>query len=76
MPTDRPNTQLATFVDELATLPDKRAAAMQLYERGAGFSVICRVLAEPARRRAMAPKSEEELAFLGLFERLTPPRAR
>jgi hypothetical protein len=52
MPTDRPNTNLARAVDEALTMRDVRAAAAFLAKEGAGFALICRVLAEPARRRA------------------------
>jgi hypothetical protein len=51
MPTDRPNTDLARAVDHALTMPDVRAAAAFLADQGAGFALICRVLAEPARRR-------------------------
>ena len=51
MPTDRPNINLAAAVDEARALADVRAAAAFLADRGAGFALICRVLAEPARRR-------------------------
>jgi hypothetical protein len=52
---DRPNTTLAATVDQaLAVLEQRgaRAAADFLQARGAGFALICRVVAEPARRRA------------------------
>jgi hypothetical protein len=52
MPTDRPNTNLARAVDEALTMSDVRTAAAFLAGHGAGFALICRVLAEPARRRA------------------------
>lgn len=51
MPTDRPNTELTRAVDEALTMRDVRAAAAYLADHGAGFALICRVLAEPARRR-------------------------
>jgi hypothetical protein len=55
MPTDRPNRTLSTDVELALFLVDRvglRAAAQFLEARGAGFALICRVLAEPARRRA------------------------
>lgn len=55
MPTDRPNCRLAADVElalVLAKQAGVRAAARFLAERGAGFALICRVLAEPAQRRA------------------------
>lgn len=54
MPTDRPNTALARAVDHALSMDDVRAAAAYLADHGAGFALICRVLAEPARRRAQA----------------------
>jgi hypothetical protein len=54
MPTDRPNTDLAAAVDQALTMADVRAAAAFLADHGAGFALICRVLAEPKRRRAEA----------------------
>jgi hypothetical protein len=54
MPTDRPNTKLAHAVDQALTMPDVRAAAAFLVDHGAGFALICRVLAEPTRRRPEA----------------------
>ena len=54
MPTDRPNTILATAVDQALNMADVHAAAAFLASRGAGFALICRVLAEPARRRTPA----------------------
>jgi hypothetical protein len=53
---DRPNTELAAAVDRallLAAEQGARAAAAFLEQRGAGFAVTCRVLAEPSRRRAI-----------------------
>lgn len=55
MHTDRPNTKLAATVDQaLAMAEDQglRAAAHFLEARGASFALTCRVLMEPARRRA------------------------
>jgi len=52
--TGRPNTDLAAVVDQALVLAEKqgaRAAAAFLTERGAGFALTCRVLAEPERRR-------------------------
>jgi len=51
---DRPNTELASAVDEALNIDDVRTAAAFLVSRGAGFALTCRVLAEPARRRAAA----------------------
>jgi hypothetical protein len=54
MTTDRPNTALAAVIDQvLAEQTDARAAAALLLEHGATFALICRVLAEPERRRAV-----------------------
>jgi hypothetical protein len=55
MTTDRPNTPLAAAVDQALAVADEygaRAAARFLTEAGADFALACRVLAEPARRRA------------------------
>lgn len=55
MTTDRPDIKLAEAVDQaLAMVPEHgvQAAAAFLADRGAGFALTCRVLAEPARRRA------------------------
>jgi hypothetical protein len=52
--TGRPNTGLAAIVDQalaIALEQDARAAARFLTERGAGFALTCRVLAQPDRRR-------------------------
>lgn len=52
---DRLNTELASAVDaaiNLAEQQDVRTAADLLADHGAGFALTCRVLAEPARRRA------------------------
>jgi len=49
---DRPNTELARVVDEALAMVDRCTAAAFLAGHGAGFALICRVLAEPARRRA------------------------
>lgn len=54
MNTDRPNTTLAAAVDlalDIFVELGPRAAAMFLADRGASFSLTCRVLAEPERRR-------------------------
>jgi hypothetical protein len=62
MPTDRPNIELSRAVDHALTMADVRAAAAFLADQGAGFALICRVLAEPARRRAAttaAPAARE-----------------
>lgn len=54
--TDRKNTNLAHIVD---LTPDveielgARAAAHFLEQRRVGFALICRVLGEPGRRRAV-----------------------
>jgi hypothetical protein len=48
---DRPNTELAAAVDHALTMDDVHVAASFLAVYGAGFALICRVLAEPARRR-------------------------
>jgi hypothetical protein len=53
--TDRPNTQLAATVDQALIVLEQQgigAAARFLEASGARFALICRVLAEPARRRA------------------------
>lgn len=52
--TDRPNSSLATAVDQALVVADEygaQAAARFLTDRGAGFALTCRVLAEPRRRR-------------------------
>ena len=49
---DRPNTELATVVDQALVMADRLAAAQFLEASGAGFALTCRVLAGPARRRA------------------------
>jgi bacterioferritin-associated ferredoxin len=48
---DRPNVELARAVDHALTMKDVRAAAGYLADCGAGFALICQVLADPARRR-------------------------
>lgn len=51
----RPNTDLAAAVEQalaVAIEQGTRAAARFLINRGAGFALTCRVLAEPDRRRA------------------------
>jgi hypothetical protein len=56
MTTDRPNTDLAAAVDEALAAQlelGTRTAAAFLEANGAGFALICRVLAEPGRRRAV-----------------------
>jgi len=57
MTSDRKNSDLAIAVDLALLLVEtkgiERAAAF-LTARGAGFALTCRVLAEPARRRALA----------------------
>lgn len=53
--TDRPNSSLAAAVDQALAVADEhgaQAAARFLTDRGAGFALTCRVLAEPMRRRA------------------------
>jgi len=52
--TDRPNTDLSAAVDQALTMADKQAAARFLTAQGASFALICRVMAEPQRRRAHA----------------------
>lgn len=55
MPTDRPNTELAAAIDAALTVAlehGQHAAARLLLAHGVGFALICRVLAEPERRRA------------------------
>jgi len=50
----RRNTHLASIIDQALALAENqgmRAAAAFLTERGAGFALTCRVLAEPERRR-------------------------
>ncbi|MFC5548210.1 hypothetical protein [Massilia aerilata] len=57
MTTDRPNSRLSADVELALTLAKKtgvRAAARFLEKRGAGFALICRVLANPERRRVPA----------------------
>lgn len=57
MTTDRPNADLALTVDLALLRADKlgvRAAAAFMASRGASFALICRVLAEPGRRRQLA----------------------
>jgi hypothetical protein len=57
MYTDRPNRVLSADVDLALMLLDQvgvHAAAAFLASRGAGFALTCRVLVEPARRRAGA----------------------
>ncbi|WP_323141271.1 hypothetical protein [Massilia phyllosphaerae] len=49
--TDRPNIDLAATVDQALAMADKQTAARFLEEKGAGLALICRVLAEPTRRR-------------------------
>jgi hypothetical protein len=54
MTTDRPNTELASAVDQAVDLAAKRGvhvAAAFLAECGAGFALTCRVLADEPRRR-------------------------
>jgi hypothetical protein len=54
MTTDRQNTDLAAAIDQALHIQlelGSRAAATFLEEHGAGFALICRVLAEPERRR-------------------------
>lgn len=56
MPTDRPNSRLSADVELALLMVDQvgvYVAARFLARRGAGFGLICRVLAEPARRRAV-----------------------
>jgi hypothetical protein len=57
----RPNTDLAVVVDQalaIAIEQDARAAARFLEGYGASFAVTCRVLGEPARRRAVPAEGE------------------
>lgn len=57
MTTDRPNRTLSADVELALLLVDLvgvRLAARFLARRGADFALTCRVLAEPARRRAAA----------------------
>lgn len=68
---DRPNTELARAVDEALTMDDVHAAAAYLVDHGAGFALTCRVLAEPARRRAA--KSPVAPATLLSHSRPTSP---
>jgi len=61
MTTDRKNSDLALAVDlalVLAKSQGVRRAAAFLQARGAGFVLTCRVLAEPARRRALVDLAE------------------
>jgi hypothetical protein len=54
MTTDRPNTDLAAAVDQAVVIlieDGPREATNFLEARGAGFALICRVLADPGRRR-------------------------
>ena len=67
MPTDRPNTILATAVDQALNMADVHAAAAFLASHGAGFALICRVLGKSARYRAAtteAPAAPEPRARL------------
>lgn len=63
MTTSRHNTELSAAVDQALIIAQQQGrdiAAAFLEARGAGFALICRVLAEPARRRAsvdLAPLS-------------------
>lgn len=63
MTTDRPNTELAAAVDHALMLAEgqgAQAAAAFLAAQGARFALTCRVLAEPARRRAqLAPPTAQ-----------------
>lgn len=55
--TDRPNANLAQIVDQALAVcleHGRETAARFLMSRGAGFALICRVLAEPGRRRAFS----------------------
>jgi hypothetical protein len=55
MTTDRPNRAHAAVVDDALALAEQQgvdAAAAFLAAHGVGFAVTCRVLKEPARRRA------------------------
>lgn len=55
MRSDRPNRRLSSDVELALALAERagvRIAARFLAKRGAGFAVICRVLADPARRRS------------------------
>jgi len=52
MDNDRPNTELAAAVDHALTMEDVRGAVAYLADHGPGFALICRVLAEPTRRRS------------------------
>jgi hypothetical protein len=56
MDIDRPNRVLSADVDLALMLfaqIGRHAAAAFLASRGAGFALTCRVLADPARRRAV-----------------------
>jgi hypothetical protein len=55
MPADRQNSRLSADIElalALAETAGVHAAAKFLTKRGAGFALICRVLAEPTRRRS------------------------
>jgi hypothetical protein len=59
--TDRANTDLAAVVDQalaIALEQGRGTAARFLTDHGAGFALTCRVLAEPAQRRARSGDSE------------------
>jgi hypothetical protein len=65
MTTDRPNTQLATAVDQALAMADKRDAARHLEKQGASFALTCRVLLDPARRRVVMTPEQATLQQLG-----------
>lgn len=55
MTIDRSNDRLEAIVDQALTVFEQhgaRQAAAYLTAHGAGFALTCRVLGEPARRRA------------------------
>lgn len=62
---DRPDSRLAADI-ELALLLAERAGvrlvARFLTRRVAGFALICRVLAEPARRRRIDAEMQQQRA--------------
>lgn len=74
LPEHRHNTALAAAIDQMLAEPwDKRVAARFLLEHGAGLALICRVLAEPARRRRQV--ADTALAEDAVARRLPPPPA-
>ena len=64
IPPDRPNAELAAAVEaalNMIKMHGMRAAATYLAEHGAGFALICRVLAEPGQRRTSVAVAVDQL---------------